>query len=170
MGQPGVGWTELLFGVLWILLHQATGKAALGMKLPALVFSSAAEWFAVKGFCRLKVQLGYSSHPKSESLAVLDSFCLVTYSPWGDTGVLLFAVEGIKIAVPCAGGSCDIALVSYSSKKIRFGGNLLFQGALDADNRVSASWNNSVMCIISLIPWICLLLSPAARAGLRLLI
>lgn len=126
------------------------------MKLPVLIFSSAAEWFAVKGFCRLEVQLNYSSHPKSESLAVLDSFCLVTCGPWGDIGVLLFAVEGIKIAMPCARGSCDIAFVSYSSKKIRFGGNLLFQGALDADNRVSASWNNSVMCImLSLIPWVC---------------
>lgn len=44
------------------------------MKLPALIFGSVAEWFAVKGFYKPGIQLYFFPHPKSERLAVLDSF------------------------------------------------------------------------------------------------
>lgn len=72
-------------------------------------------------------------------------------------GALLSDVEGIKIAMPCAGGSCDIVFVSLFNQKDPVWRKSLFQGALDSDNRVSASWNNTVMCVmLSFIPCICL--------------
>ena len=72
-------------------------------------------------------------------------------------GVLLFDVEGIKIAMPCAKGSYDIVFVSLFNQKNQVGRKSLFQGALDFDNRVSASWNNAVMCVmLSFIPCVCL--------------
>jgi len=45
-------------------------------------------------------------------------------------GVLLFDVEGIKIAMPCAGGSYVIAFVSLLNQKNQVWRKSLFQGSL----------------------------------------
>lgn len=54
-------------------------------------------------------------------------------------GVLLLNVEGLKIAMPCASGSCDIVFVSLFNQKDQVWRKSLFQGAIDYDNRVSPS-------------------------------
>lgn len=66
---------------------------------------SVVEWLAVKSFCNLEIHMGIFPQPNSGSLVVLHSF---SFDLWGDRGVLIFGVKRIKIAMPCACGSCDI--------------------------------------------------------------